>query len=142
VSPRAPIIRPGTTDDVEEVLAFWIRVGAHPSPTDTVLDLTRVVVAPHAELLVAVDERGTVVGSVIATFDGWRGNVYRMTVDRELRRRGLARRLAGAAETWLRAAGAVRLSALVEGDNVIAPVFWESVGFEHYEGMRRYSKNL
>jgi ribosomal protein S18 acetylase RimI-like enzyme len=135
-------IRSGTADDVEDVLAFWIRAGAHPSPTDTVADVTRVVAAPHAELFLAVDEQGRVVGSVIATFDGWRGNVYRMAVDPALRRQGLARRLADAAEAWLRAAGAVRLSALVEGDSEIAPVFWESVGFAHYEGMRRYSKNL
>jgi ribosomal protein S18 acetylase RimI-like enzyme len=135
-------IRPGTTDDVENVLAFWIHAGAHPSATDTVRDVARVVVAPHAELLLAVDDRGRVVGSVIATFDGWRGNFYRMAVDPAVRRQGLARRLADAAEAWLRAAGAVRLSALVEGDNEIAPVFWESVGFAHYEGMRRYSKDL
>jgi len=141
VSPTVTI-RPGTADDVEDVLAFWIHAGAHPSATDTVPDVTRVVAAPHAELLIAVDERGRVVGSVIATFDGWRGNVYRMAVDPARRRQGLARRLADEAEAWLRDAGAVRLSALVEGDNEIASVFWESVGFAHYEGMRRYSKNL
>jgi hypothetical protein len=93
VSPSPPTIRTGTIDDVDAVLAFWIRAGAHPSATDTVPDLARV-------------------------------------------------RLAGAAEDWLRNEGAVRLSALVEGDSEIAPVFWESVGFEHYQGMRRYSKNL
>jgi hypothetical protein len=32
--------------------------------------------------------------------------------------------------------------AAVEGDREIAQVFWESVGFEHYDGMRRNSKNL
>jgi ribosomal protein S18 acetylase RimI-like enzyme len=142
VSPSPPTIRTGTIDDVDAVLAFWIRAGAHPSATDTVRDLTRVVTVPHAVLFVAVDERGTIVGSVIATFDGWRGNVYRMAVDPALRRGGLGRRLAGAAEDWLRNEGAVRLSALVEGNTDIAPVFWESVGFEHYQGMRRYSKNL
>ena len=88
MSTPAPIIRPGTTGEVEEVLAFWIRAGAHPSPTDTVPDVTRVVAAPHAALLVALDEHGTVVGSVIATFDGWRGNVYRMAVDPAWRRQG------------------------------------------------------
>jgi ribosomal protein S18 acetylase RimI-like enzyme len=105
-------------------------------------DVARVVAVPQSELFVAVDERGVIVGSVIATFDGWRGNVYRMAVDPSLRRGGLGRRLAGAAEDWLRARGAVRLSALVEGDTDIAPAFWESVGFQHYVGMRRYSKNL
>jgi ribosomal protein S18 acetylase RimI-like enzyme len=142
MSSQTAVIRRGTTDDVDAVLAFWIRAGAHPSPTDTVSAVTCVVTAPHAVLLVAVDERDTIVGSVIATFDGWRGNVYRMAVAPELRRQGLARRLAAEAEDWLRAAGAVRLSALVEGDSQVAPVFWESVGFEHYAGMRRFSKNL
>jgi ribosomal protein S18 acetylase RimI-like enzyme len=141
VNDRTPRIRPGTTDDVDDVLAFWIRAGAHPSATDTVADLTRVVTAPHAVLLVAIDG-DVIVGSTIATFDGWRGNLYRMAVDPTLRRTGLGRRLAVAAEDWLRAAGAVRLSALVEGDREVAQAFWEAVGFAHYEGMRRYSKNL
>jgi len=142
VSAPAPRIRRGTAADVDGVLAFWVRAGAHPSHTDTVRDVTRIVTVPHAVLFVAVDERDSIVGSVIATFDGWRGNVYRMAVDPEWRRQGLARRLAAAAEEWLRAAGAVRLSALVEGDSEVAPVFWEAVGFELYEGMRRYSKNV
>jgi ribosomal protein S18 acetylase RimI-like enzyme len=142
MSPPAPVIRRGTADDVDAVLAFWIRAGAHPSPTDTVAAVTCVVTAPHAVLFVAVDERETIVGSIIATFDGWRGNVYRMAVVPELRRQGLAGRLAAAAEDWLRAAGAVRLSALVEGDSQVAAAFWESAGFEHYVGMRRFSKNL
>ncbi len=142
MSSPALVIRRGTIGDVDAVLAFWMRAGAHPSRTDTVAALATVVGAPHALLLVAVDECDTIVGSVIATFDGWRGNVYRMAVAPELRRQGLARRLAAAAEDWLRGAGAVRLSALVEGDNQGAAAFWASVGFEHYEGMRRFSKNL
>jgi len=127
---------------VDAVLALWVRAGAHPSETDTRSDLERVVAAPPAVLLVAVDANGTIVGSVIATFDSWRGNLYRMAVDPVFRRQGLARRLELAAEDWLRAAGAVRLSALVEGDRATAQAFWRAVGFEHYEGMRRYSKNL
>ena len=58
------------------------------------------------------------------------------------RRLGIARRLDNEAEARLRAAGAARLSALVEGDRESAQAFWEAIGFEHYEGMRRYGKNL
>ena len=87
-------------------------------------------------------ENGLFVGSLIVTFDSWRGNFYRMAVAPEVRRFGIASRLARAGEEWLRHAGAVRLSALVEGDREVAQAFWESVGFEHYAGMRRYSKNL
>ena len=137
-----PAIRRATTADVAALLDLWRRAGAHPSPTDTEPDVTRVLEAPHAAAFVAVDADGLVVGSVIATFDGWRGNVYRMAVDPKVRRLGVARRLAAEAEGWLRAAGARRVTALVEGDREIARVFWESVGFEHYEGMLRYSKSV
>jgi ribosomal protein S18 acetylase RimI-like enzyme len=142
VNPSPPTIRHATKDDVEDVLALWKRSGASPSVTETPGDLRRVVDAPHAAVLVAVAGDCALVGSLIATFDGWRGNFYRMVVDPKLRRLGLARRLTTEGETWLRAAGARRLTALVEGDREIAQVFWEAVGFEHYEGMRRYSKNL
>jgi ribosomal protein S18 acetylase RimI-like enzyme len=142
VSPSPLTIRHATKDDVDDLLALWERSGAHPSATDTPHDLRRVVDAPHAAVLVAVAGDGALAGSLIATFDGWRGNFYRMVVDPRMRRLGLARRLTTEGETWLRAAGAKRLTALVEGDREIAQVFWDSVGFERYEGMRRYSKNL
>jgi ribosomal protein S18 acetylase RimI-like enzyme len=135
-------IRPATRADVPMVLEMWRAAGAHPSVTDTAPDLERVVAAPHAAVLLAVDGDGAVVGSLIATFDGWRGNFYRLAVDTDHRRSGIARRLVEAGEEWLRAAGASRLSALVEGDRAVAQAFWAAVGFEHYEGMRRYSKNL
>jgi len=138
----APAVRRATHDDIEGLLELWRRAEAHPSATDTPPALARVIAAPQAAVLVAVDRDGMLVGSIIATFDGWRGNVYRMAVDPKARRRGLARRLAAEAERWLRDAGAVRFTALVEGDNAVAQAFWAAVGFEHYEGMRRYAKNL
>ena len=142
MKPSSPTVRHATKDDVDDLLELWRRAGAHPSATDTPHDLARVIDAAHAAVLLAVSEGGTLVGSVIAAFDGWRGNLYRMAVDPKERRLGLARRLNTEAEDWLRAAGARRLSALVEGDREIAQMFWDAVGFEHYEGMRRYSKNL
>ena len=142
MNPSRPTIRHATRADVDDLLELWVRAFAHPSPTDTPRGVELVVDAPHAAVFVAVAHDGTLVGSLIATFDGWRGNFYRMAVDPDERRVGLARGLVAAAEDWLRAAGARRLSALVEGDGEIAQRFWESVGFEHYEGMRRYSKNL
>jgi len=140
-----PLIREASMADIDRVLQFWVRAGAHPSATDNPHDLARVVAVPQSTLLVAVavdvDGSTGIVGSLIATFDGWRGNFYRLAVDPGHRRRGLARRLVGEGERWLSGAGATRLSALVEGDRPVAQAFWESVGFEHYEGMRRYSKN-
>src|SRR2546427_10319861 len=60
-------IRPGTTADVTAVLDLWLDAAAEPTHTDDVGSLTRLVAHDPAALLVA-EERGRLVGSVIA---GW-----------------------------------------------------------------------
>ena len=62
-------IRGATTSDIDALLDLWRRADAAPSVTDTVDDVARVVSAPTASVLVAVDGE-TIVGSVIAAFDG------------------------------------------------------------------------
>ncbi len=134
-------IRDATAADVDGLLDLWRRADAAPSVTDTVGDVSRVVAAPSASVLVAVDG-DTIIGSVIAAFDGWRGNFYRLVVDSTQRRSGIGRRLVDAGEARLRAAGVKRASILVEGHRPIAQAFWSAAGFEHHEGMRRYTKSL
>jgi ribosomal protein S18 acetylase RimI-like enzyme len=132
--------REATSDDVSAVLDLWKRAESSPSVTDTAEDLERAIAQPAAAVLVATDD-GAVIGSLIVTFDGWRGNVYRMAVDPVVRRQGIARDLFRAGEEWLRARGAKRVTALVEDDRPIAQAFWGAVGFEHQQHMRRYVKS-
>jgi ribosomal protein S18 acetylase RimI-like enzyme len=134
-------IRTATAEDIAGMLDMWRRAEAAPSVTDTADDLARVISNDRARVLVATDDDGTIIGSLIVTFDGWRAHVYRMAVDRAFQRRGLARRLVDEGEVWLRLQGARRLSALVEGDRPIAQAFWAAAGFELHEGMLRYVKS-
>jgi len=96
---------------------------------------------PSARLLLA-EVDGLVAGSLIATFDGWRGNMYRLAVHPDFQRRGVARRLVEEAHTWLKSRGCSRITALVEGDHDYATSFWDSVGYRYDAGMRRYSLNI
>ncbi len=135
------IIRSAASTDAYALLELWRRAGAAPSVTDTPEDVARVVVSPSARVLVAVDDR-LVIASVIAAFDGWRGNFYRLAVDPTYRRRGIAFQLVEAAEEWLVAAGVKRVSALVEGHRPDAQAFWWHAGFAQHEGMLRFTKSL
>jgi len=63
---------------------------------------------------------------VIAGFDGWRGNLYRLAVLPSHRRRGIASALVREAESVLFAMGAQRITALVEGDHPWAVGFWDA----------------
>jgi len=113
----------------------------NPSPTDTVRDVNgAVVTASHAVLLLAHRRRrDAIVGSVIATFDGWRrptSTGWRSTPD--LRRQGpRAPGSQGAAEDWLappRGCGP-GLSALVRRVTVRSrPCSGKRWGFEPLRG--------
>src|SRR5437899_3239736 len=78
--------------DVDDILEFWRQAKATPSVTDTVENLSRAIGDSPAHVLVA-ELDGRIIGSIIGTFDGWRGNIYRLVVHPSHRRRGIARAL-------------------------------------------------
>ncbi|MGH7895528.1 MAG: GNAT family N-acetyltransferase, partial [Candidatus Binatia bacterium] len=91
---------------------------------------------------VLVAEVGSrVIGSIIGSFDGWRGNFYRLTVHPEFRRRGIARALVAEVEQRLARQGAKRITALVETDRPWAMSFWEAVGYRVDERVVRLVRN-
>ena len=135
------VIRQCLEDDIESVLELWLAAGSTPSITDTRETMLITVNSPAASMILA-DIGGTVGGSVIAGFDGWRGNVYRLAVHPDFQRRGIARRLVTAAEDWLRARGVKRIGAVVEKDHAWATGFWDSTEFYLEPLDLRYVRDL
>lgn len=104
------VIRNCQPDEAESVLALWRQAETTVSPTDTVEDLSRALTASPAVVLVA-EAQGQIVGSVIGSFDGWRGNIYRLAVSPDFRRHGIARALVREVEQHLARQGAGRIIA-------------------------------
>ena len=67
---------------------------------------------------------------MIAAFDGWRGNFYRLAVTPPFRRRGIAAQLVAAGEKRMRALSAPRVTALVAFEDAGVRAFWASVGYD------------
>jgi ribosomal protein S18 acetylase RimI-like enzyme len=134
-----PLIRVGWIADIDAVLRLWILAGSEPTHTDDAPSLGALVGHVGSSLLVA-EEQGEVVGTVIAGWDGWRGSVYRLAVTPSHRRRGLGGQLVAAAETHLRAAGAVRLGAIVVETESEATGFWRSGEWEEQRHRLRFVK--
>ncbi len=133
-------IRACRLEDIEGVLELWRQADATPSVTDTADDLRRAVADSPAHVLVA-EVGGRVVGSVIGTFDGWRGNIYRLAVHPDHRRQGVARALVAEVERRLTQQGAKRITALVEKDHPLAMSFWQAVGYRVDERVVRRVRN-
>ena len=124
------------------MLALWAAAYdcdlAAPSTAD---DVRRLIAHRPGALLVAA--RGeTVMGSLIATWDGWRGNLYRLAVAPGERRRGVAVALVRAGEEALKAASVRRISALTRGVDIDAHRLWTSAGYRQEPGTLRFVRDL
>jgi [ribosomal protein S5]-alanine N-acetyltransferase len=134
-------IRDCRSDDADALLELWRQADATPSVTDTAANLQAVIAHSAASVLVA-EADGRIVGSIIGTFDGWRGNIYRMAVHPDYRRRGIARALVARIEERLARAGAQRITALVEKDHRWATDFWQAVGYGRDHRIVRHVRTL
>ena len=113
----------------------------HASTPDQFDDVQRLVNGSPAALLVA-EREGEIVGALIAAWDGWRGNMYRLAVHKNHRREGIAIALTRAGEDYLRQCGVRRVTALVAFDDEMARGFWESAGYPQDREIGRRVRNI
>jgi ribosomal protein S18 acetylase RimI-like enzyme len=124
------------------VLALWETSRTpHSSTPDTAAGLELLFAADPGSLLLA-EAGGEPVGTLIAAWDGWRGNMYRLAVRADWRRRGVGTALVRAGEERLRACGAKRITALVVTEDEVAGGLWTSVGFAFDTAVGRYVRSL
>lgn len=129
-------------EDAQAVLNLWAHERSERASTaDRLEDVERLIGDSPAVLLVA-ERGGEIVGALIAAWDGWRGNMYRLAVSREHRRRGVGIALTRAGEEYLLSCGARRVTALVAFEDGAAGAFWESAGYPQDQEIGRRVRNL
>jgi ribosomal protein S18 acetylase RimI-like enzyme len=134
-------IRCGTPDDSERVLTLWGAADVLPSSTDDPRAI-HVLVARDPEALLVGEVDGQVIATLVVGWDGWRANFYRLAVDPEHRRTGVASALVREAERRLALRGCRRIAATVHVDEQRAVGFWAAVGYGRNERAGRFVKNL
>jgi ribosomal protein S18 acetylase RimI-like enzyme len=138
-------VRAAGSADIPAVLGLWARARSSAASTpDTPETVRRLLERDPGALLVA--ETGAtgaaLVGALIAAWDGWRGDMYRLAVDPAHRRRGVALALVRAGERRLREQGAKRVTALVAHEEADAVGLWAAAGYARDEAIVRFVRNL
>src|SRR4051795_12872221 len=135
-------VRTASAADVAAVLALWAAArSANASTPDTPESLERLLATDAGALLVA-ERDGAIVGALIAAWDGWRGGMYRLAVDRAHRRHGIGLALVRAGEARLAACGAPRVTALVAHEDADAVALWAAAGYARDRTIARFVRNL
>jgi ribosomal protein S18 acetylase RimI-like enzyme len=134
-------IRSAGSADTKELLALWAAAGIPAGVSDT-HDGIASLLAHDPDALLLAESQVSLVGSLIAAFDGWRGSFYRLAVHPDRRREGIATALLAAGEQRLGDRGAVRLTAIVAEDDALARAFWESAGYQQQPNRGRFLRHL
>ena len=137
-------IRPCRSNECATILNLWREVEVTPGINDDIEELRRLV-QENGDLFLVAEDDSRLVGIVIAGWDGWRGNIYRLAVLPEYRRQGIGKALIQEVERRLLARGTRKISILVEHEDTLAMSFWDSlndIGYERDPRMVRYVKTL
>jgi ribosomal protein S18 acetylase RimI-like enzyme len=132
--------RPCTKGDINAVLDLWIRGGQQGS-TDNTTAIKRML-ERDPQLFVLAWDGEALVGSLIGAWDGWRANMYRLVIDPEYRRSGIATHLLELVEDELRKLGATRVYALALINSSEAGPFWNHHGYVPNSSIEPLAKNL
>jgi ribosomal protein S18 acetylase RimI-like enzyme/8-oxo-dGTP pyrophosphatase MutT (NUDIX family) len=131
-SPVAPhvSIRPYTDSDHSDLVSLWNRVFPQEPPwNDPALIIRRKLQTQRELLLVAVANGVSLVGAVIAGYDGIRGWIYHLAVAAEKRRLGVATALMREAEARLSELGCPKVNLQVRATNAAVVGFYKALGY-------------
>jgi len=129
--------------DYDRAMDLWAAGGLplKPRGRDSRESISKQIGLPNVHFLVARDgEGGPVVGTVLATHDGRKGWINRLSVVSALRRRGVGARLVRAAEDWLASEGMDILACLIEEGNDVSMSVFEALGYKKHPEIIYFAK--
>ena len=115
--------------DADAVVALWENVLPSSSPWNEPRSALLQKNSQFDRLFFVAERNDSIVGTVLAGYDGVRGWIYRLAVDPAMRRQGIGQKLLGHAEAALTEQGCKKVNLQVRADNDLN-AFYGRCGFE------------
>jgi len=113
----------------EQVTRLWERVFAYKAARNSpALVIDKKLAVSDGLFFVALSGE-TVVGSIMAGYDGRRGWLYMLAVDRKNQRKGIGSKMLKHVEGRLAALGCVKINLQITDDNELVTEFYEDNGY-------------
>ncbi|GAT72882.1 GNAT family acetyltransferase [Microbacterium hydrocarbonoxydans] len=125
-------IRTFAAGDIDAVIALWKEAGLTRPWNDPRADIDRMR-AVWPDLLIVAADGGSIVGSVMAGYDGHRGWLYYLATAAARRGEGIASALVREAEHRLLELGCPKVQLMVRPGNEIVFAFYDRVGYERFD---------
>ena len=125
-------IRPFGAADEAQVIALWQACGLTRPWNDPRKDIARKLQV-QPELFLVGEERGRILASAMAGYEGHRGWVNYLAVSPSHRRRGLATQLMRRVEQLLLARGCPKINLQVRSGNAEVLAFYQALGYARDE---------
>jgi len=130
-------------EDYDNIIECWNKSGLHikVKGRESREPLKKEMQFTGASFIGAFDtENGKLVGLAIGNYDGRRGWINRLAVLPEYRNQGIATRLIGRLEEFLKNKGAKVIAALIVTENSTSRRLFEKNGYSINEGIIYYTK--
>lgn len=123
-------IRPFLPEDTDAVVALWEAAGLTRPWNDPRKDIARKASVQPELFVVAEDDSGQVIGSLMAGYDGHRGWMNYLATRPDSRGLGAGRALVEHIEAVLRDRGCPKVSLQVRASNPQVVDFYQHLGYE------------
>lgn len=124
------LVRTYLTGDLDGVRALWEEVFPEDPPWNRAPVAIPAKLAIQPDLLLVAIHGNTVIGTIMAGYDGHRGWLYALAVRPEAQRSGVGTMLVRRAEAALQALGCVKVNLQVRSGNAAVVEFYQRLGFE------------
>lgn len=122
-------IRPYQEKDKDGVVSLWREVFPDSPPWNIPEEDIERKLRVQRELFFVAEMDEEIIGTAMAGFDGHRGWVYSVAVDKKFRERGIGKALMKRVENGLRAIGCTKLNLQVRSSNTVVVEFYKNLGY-------------
>lgn len=122
-------IRPYQTHDEPEVIQLWQDCGLTVPWNDPKMDIARKLEVNPELFLIAQDQHGRVVGTLMGGYEGHRGWMNYLAVKPDKQGQGIARKMIGQLEATLLERGCPKINLQVRSTNTRVIEFYRELGY-------------